>query len=190
VDIGTSDFDTCVDFLKPGQRALLVEPLKYYLDRLPDGPGITKVNAALSSKKGRGKMYYVKEELIHQYGLPNWIRGCNSFNKEHPTVVKLFEELKLPLDLITCERVKVLTFWDLVQKFNIHRIEFVKIDTEGHDHIILKEILECMRGGLKISQIRVEYNPFFGNTGKLDKLINGSNYKQAYLIEDNAVIQF
>ena len=77
VDIGTSDFDTSVDFLKPGQKVLLVEPLKYYLDRLPDGPGIFKANYAISTKIRTGYMFYVEEELIHKYGLPNWIRGCN-----------------------------------------------------------------------------------------------------------------
>jgi len=190
VDIGTSDFDTSADILKSGQKALLVEPVKYYLDKLPVGPGIFKKNAAVSCHKGKGKMYYVTDEVIKRYNLPNWIRGCNSFNQQHGTVVNIFEKLGLSLNLVTCEDVPVITFFDLIKEYNIKTIEFLKIDTEGHDHIILRSVMQAMRKGLKIKQIRVEYNPFFGNTRSLDLLITKSSYVQAYLVEDNAIINF
>ena len=54
VEIGTSDFDTNLDKRKKGQKILLVEPVKYYLDKLPNGEGIFKNNCAISDKSGRG----------------------------------------------------------------------------------------------------------------------------------------
>ncbi len=76
LDIGTSDFDTSLDLMKKGQNILLVEPVVYYLNRLPDGKGIFKQNCAISNRAGHGDIYYVSEEVMNRYGMPEWIRGC------------------------------------------------------------------------------------------------------------------
>ena len=53
--------------------------------------------------------------------------------------------------------------------YNIERIGGLKIDTEGHDHFILKEVYDCVSKGFKINSITFEYEPAFGNTKELDK---------------------
>ncbi len=189
LDIGTSDFDTSLDLMKKGQNILLVEPVVYYLNRLPDGKGIFKQNCAISNRAGHGNIYYVSEEVMNRYGMPEWIRGCNSFNKPHETVLKLFRELRVPLE-IECERIDVLTFKNLVDLYDISHIGFLKIDTEGWDHIILKGVLSCMKKGLKVKKIKIEYNSFFGNTKEIDNLIIGSSYIEACLLRDNLTIDF
>ena len=190
VDIGTANFDTSLDLMKEGQNILLVEPIKYYLDQLPSGPNIYKVNGAISRRHGRGKMFYVGEELIKKYGMPDWIRGCNSFNDYHPTVIKLFHQLSISIKKISCVYVPVYTVRNLVKSFKITSIGFLKIDTEGHDHVILKYILEEMKRGLKVKTIKIEYNSVFGNTTKIDDLIMKSDYSTASLLEDNLTIDF
>jgi len=53
VDIGSCDFDTAYDVAKSGDRVLLVEPIKYYLDRIPDRENQVKANVAISSTTGQ-----------------------------------------------------------------------------------------------------------------------------------------
>lgn len=195
IDIGTSDFDTSLDIRKEGQTILLVEPIKYYLDKLPNGKDIYKANYAISNNNIGGKMFYIKEEYIKQYGMPSWLRGCNSYGKPHPTVVRFFKELKFPMEqFVSIEEVKSITFNDLIKKFKITSIGFLKIDTEGYDHIILKEVLFQMfnrtHKKLWIEKIKVEYNQVFENTRAIDILLKKYNCNDVQLIGDNLIINF
>ena len=119
VDIGTCDFETSLDVKKEGETILLVEPLLYYLNKLPDGPGITKANLAVSDKKCEGKIYYVEEEDIKKYDLPFWIVGCNRFNEPHPTVAGIIRDYRakkddLPDDIIKVSDCLTVTFKELL----------------------------------------------------------------------------
>jgi len=144
IDIGTSDFDTSLDLMKEGEKILLIEPVKYYFDNIQLRPGVYKINCAVSNKSGHGKIFYVNPQIIKKYGMPDWIRGCNSFNKSHETVLRFFREKGL-LPEIECESVGVLSFKDIVKLFKIISIGFLKIDTEGHDHIILEDVFKCIK---------------------------------------------
>ena len=155
VEIGTSDFDTMIQKCDDDAKGISVEPLKYYQDRLPNKPNVKKINVAVSDRNGKANVYYVSEENILKYGLPSWIRGCNSIDKIHPSLndeVKwVSDALKLCLrgtgkkiqDLVEVVEIDVMTFDKLIAVGDITGIEFLKIDTEGHDLIILKEYLKC-----------------------------------------------
>ena len=43
-----------------------VEPMKIYLDKLPDKPNVIKVNKAISNIRGEGYMSYLKPEDISE----------------------------------------------------------------------------------------------------------------------------
>ena len=188
VEIGTSDFDTNLDKRKKGQKILLVEPVKYYLDKLPNGEGIFKNNCAISDKSGKGEIYYVDDEIIKKYNMPNWMRGCNSFNKPHETVLRFFNELKTPVEF-KIDNVAVLSFVDLINLYNITKIDKLKIDTEGHDHVVLKSVIDCMQKGLKIKEIKIEYDPFFGNTDEINTLVLTSGCSAVSLIGNNVIMK-
>ena len=188
VEIGTSDFDTNLDKRKKGQKILLVEPVKYYLDKLPNGEGIFKNNCAISDKSGNGEIYYVDDEIIKKYNMPNWMRGCNSFNKPHETVLRFFNELKTPVEF-KIDNVAVLSFVDLINLYNITKIDKLKIDTEGHDHVVLKSVIDCMQKGLKIKEIKIEYDPFFGNTDEINTLVLTSGCSAVSLIGNNIIMK-
>jgi hypothetical protein len=52
LEIGTCDFevaDGCIDFNK---KYLFVKPINTYLDKLPFGENVIKLNAAVSNKEG------------------------------------------------------------------------------------------------------------------------------------------
>lgn len=189
VDIGTSDFDTSLDERKKDQIFLLVEPVKYYLDRLPEGKKIFKRNCAISDVNGKGEMYFVDGEIMKKYNMPNWMRGCSSFNKPHETVLRFFNEIKMPVE-IKKKTIDVLSFGTLVNLYNITKIGRLKIDTEGHDHIILRSVFDSIKDGLKIKEIKIEYDPFFGNTNELNNLILTSKCLSVLLAGNNVIMKF
>jgi hypothetical protein len=173
VDIGTSDFETRLSLKAPEDNILLVEPLFYYLSNLPSGPGVFKANFAISDTCSYGKIYYVKDELIRKHGMPWGVRGCNSLGGEHPTVVEILKNMNLPLSLISVEEIRVISFGQLVDIYGVTSIDSLKVDTEGHDHIILGDVLSLASKGFFIREIIFEYIESFGNTDKLDFLIKG-----------------
>lgn len=150
VEIGTCDFDT-----QAGHRAgLFVEPLKYYFDRLP--ATCVKENVAVSNYTGTTPMFYIPPEQIAAHGLPDWLRGCNSLGRMHPTVQHMLDGGGLPADIICQQEVPVVRLADLLAKHQITEITELKIDTEGHDAIIVHDLLDT--SPLRPRQICFENN--------------------------------
>ena len=143
IEIGTSNFDTLIQKASSETIGISIEPIKKYLDDLPDKPNCIKFNGAISNVSGMIDVYYVPKEDIIKYDLPDWVIGCNSVNKYHPTVDKLLKAKGLvSKDIICKETIPVLTFSDLVSRFNVKSCKHLKIDTEGHDITILKSYIE------------------------------------------------
>lgn len=86
--------------------------------------------------------YYISEENIQKYGLPNWVRGCNSINVPHPTVKRLMKERGIPAQAMTTMAVEVVRMKDILDEFEVEEIGHLKIDTEGHDCVILNDFLD------------------------------------------------
>lgn len=144
VEIGTSDFRT-----QAGKEyGLFIEPVKEHFDRLPK---CLKENVAVSNYEGEIDIYYIPSSVIEHQGLFNWVRGCNSVNVPHPTLVDFGY-----LEYIVCDRVKVVRIKSLLDKHEIKRIDLLKIDTEGHDCIILNDFLDTV--DIKPNVIQFESN--------------------------------
>lgn len=173
VDVGTSNFKTNLKFKKDGNLILLVEPLLFYLNELPAGDEIFKANFAISDKDSSTKIFYIHPTNIEKYKFPRWFRGCNSINDYHPTVKAHLLKHNLSLDIIESQTVEIITFKKLVEIYKITSIRQLQIDTEGHDHVILKNVLDYIKDtNFEISQIKFEWEPSFGNTEQLRNLIN------------------
>lgn len=141
IEIGTSDFDTLLQTCEPGKIGLSIEPLKIYLDNLPEVEGVTKLNYAISNFDGEIPVYWFEPNLINQFDLPDWVRGCNSVNKPHPTVEALLRESNL-LHLYQVSSCRSLTWDSLIKLHEISSVDLLKIDTEGHDAVILNMIID------------------------------------------------
>jgi hypothetical protein len=128
LEIGTSDF-------RYDKDAILIEPVRYYFDRLP--ADCKKFNVAVSDYNGIIDLYYLTDEEIVKYNLPRWVRGCNSTGRPHPTVVNLLKEKGLSPDIIRHDIVDVVTPTNLLKLIGNPRITDLKIDTEGNDCTIL-----------------------------------------------------
>lgn len=175
VDIGTADFETSISLINSeDEKIILVEPLLHYLNRFPNQKNIYKAPFALSDKDGISQIYFVSEETIMLNEYPFWAKGCNSINEPHPTLLSF-----IPIKNFEMANVPVLSVSNFINLYQIEHIGQLKIDTEGHDHIILKEFLNCQKNNnLVIDKIIVEYIPVFKNTDTLDNLFE--EYKKEF----------
>ena len=143
IEIGTSDFDTELQSSSADAKGLSIDPLQFYLDNLPEKMGVKKIRAAISDTNGEIELYYVLPEFIEKYALPHWVRGCNKIGAQHPIVVRLLESMGLdPLNIISRDVVVMKDIPTLFTEYNVDGIDTLKIDTEGHDCIILANYID------------------------------------------------
>ena len=140
IEIGTSDFETLIQSTE-NQIGLSIDAVSLYLDRLPNNPTVTKLNYAISNYSGTTNAYYIHPEDINKHNLSWYLKGCNSIGEPHKVTVRELKEKNLEHLLVT-EEVEVLTWKDLVKRHNIESVKTLKIDAEGHDTIIVDNIME------------------------------------------------
>jgi hypothetical protein len=134
IEIGTSDFDTIVQGCPEDSVGLVIEPLGIYLDRLPDKPRVTKVQAAVAidDVERMSLVYYVDPDDIQKHGLPEWLKGCNSIDGYH------YQHRKLGItEMVQTEMVRQVPIGKVLDDHQVGRIKVLKIDTEGADCRIL-----------------------------------------------------
>lgn len=122
IEIGTCDFDTLNFLSDVGWRGVMVEPVKKYLNNIPQKPNIHYLNYAVDWECGTRTMYLVNDSTVnddHDYA------GMSSFYKGNPN---LTEEII----------VNTITFEKIFSLCNITEIDILKIDAEGYDLEILK----------------------------------------------------
>jgi hypothetical protein len=142
VEIGTSDFETEIQ-KNDGRRGLSIEPIKYYLERLPDNPTCTKLNLAVSDYTGTCTINYLSGEMIAAHELPWWVKGCNTINSYHPGVSRLCQERGWDIAKVaTSDIVEVVPLLNIMQR--VSGVYLLKIDTEGHDVVILSQFAKDM----------------------------------------------
>jgi len=172
IEIGTSDFDTIIESTDDNKVGLTIEPLKFYLDRLPNKQNVKKLQIAVSDADGEIEIYYIPEENIQKYSLPWWVRGSNSVGKPHPFTVKEIGK-ELYDSIVQIDRVPTVSWNSLVEKENIGSISYLKVDTEGFDHVIMNDYLKMCESNpeLYADVIKFERHPEVSNIPKIDELI-------------------
>ena len=150
IEIGTSDFRT-----QAGQvDGVFIEPVKYYFDRMVrDAMSVLELgknkshfeNVAISDYEGEVNIYSVKADNMLSMGAPEWMRGCNSIGKPHPSVISWCEAHSIDATEYTHkETVKVVRIKSIIDKYKITELDLLKIDTEGHDCVILNDYLNTV----------------------------------------------
>jgi len=155
IEIGTSDFYTLLQTTE-GQIGISIDPIKLYLDNLPNNPHVIKVNCAISDKNGVVDVFWVDPKDIEEYKLLHFIRGCNSIIKPHITTMGELKEknLEFLLKQTTCE---MITWKTLVERYDVQKLDTLKIDTEGHDCVIINDMIDN-DGGVLPKKIFFEGN--------------------------------
>ena len=144
IQIGANDgmkFDPTYLYVRKYRwKGILVEPVEYVFEKLKENylgvKGLIFENVAIGNKDGFKKFYMLKKS--EGENLPFWYDEIGSFLKEN--VLKQRDRIEdIDKRLIT-EKIKVLTLKSLLEKHNVHKIDFLQIDTEGYDYHILKQI--------------------------------------------------
>lgn len=145
LEIGTSDFNTCIQDAADGTWGMSVEAVASYFNRLPDKPGVRKVHQAVSDRSGTIDIYYIPPETIQELRLPKWVRGSNSVNKVHPKVLRELQTRKIanPESYFAKDMVRVTDMETLLKEQNVATFQYLKLDTEGHDCVILQSLLRA-----------------------------------------------
>lgn len=143
VEIGTCDFDTLIEKADNVTFGISIEPIQLFLNKLPDKPNVQKINCLISNCEGIDDIYTVRPELYSK--LPEWVRGSNSISHPHPIVTRWLKQNQLPLDIFTKYTVRKTTLYTILTENNICSIDFLKIDAEGHDEIILEKFISDIK---------------------------------------------
>ena len=147
LEIGTADFDTEIEKADNNTRGFSIEPLKIYLDNLPEKPLCKKFNCAISNEDGDATVYYISPDNIKKYNFPHYTHGCNSIDNIHPVAHWLAHENNLDVnkivDKVVVKKYTLMNFLH-AQAPSVSQINYLKVDTEGHDtHIIQKFLEDC-----------------------------------------------
>jgi FkbM family methyltransferase len=165
IEIGTSDFSTLLQE-NPDKKGISIEPIKVYYDALPNPIKGYKLQCAVSDFDGTIEMNWVHPSDILDHSLPDWLRGCNSIGSH-------IHRDKFSSNLIRKELVKTITWDTLVKTHNVQSVDTIKIDTEGHDHIILSQILDhCELEYFRPSEIVFENNEL-ANKNEIVRIVDG-----------------
>jgi hypothetical protein len=133
IEIGTSDYETLIEIADDTTKGISVDAVKCYIDKLPNKKNVKKLNLGISNENTLLDVYYIPEKTIKENNLPYWVKGCNSINDYHPLHVDVHKYCEI-------EKVKVITTYELFYQNSVRNVRFLKIDTEGHDCIILKTL--------------------------------------------------
>jgi hypothetical protein len=139
IEIGTSNFDTELQECDDSATGLSIEPLQHYLDDLPDKPNVHKVCAALTSYDGYADIYHITPDDIKKHKLSLGAPGCNSLNAPHAGLKKRVKNYE---NIVKITKVRAITWNTLIEEYNVSSIGYIKIDTEGHDGIIVSCYLD------------------------------------------------
>jgi len=132
IEVGTSDFKTCIEKANTDTVGISIEPVKYYLDRLPNKDNVIKLNIGISNDiKKKSKVYYLEPEQLKKFNLPEHLRGCNSVGEIHPAIpTRCRSEVK-------SQEIELVPLGDVFEEYNVSSVNLLKLDTEGMDCEIL-----------------------------------------------------
>lgn len=146
VEIGSCDFDTCFPLLENGWNGIMVEAVKEIVDYLPTHPNLKIVNKVISDYDGVIEFYVSSGS--------DWVRGIShvaSLNHKGEKLLELDSNRKF---LNRKDTLQCITLDTLIDENKIDHIDFLKIDTEGHE----TNIIESYSWKVKPTLIKLEHS--------------------------------
>jgi FkbM family methyltransferase len=135
--VGNTINDPIFNKIDETTKLVLVEPIPYlfsqlqnnYNKKFKDNKNIIFINKAVSDKVGEIEMTFPSQDNDFSK-LPFWASQLSSVNPNHAT--RHIPQLKI--DKIY---VQTTTIDDIIEQYNIDKIDLLHTDTEGHDYNIL-----------------------------------------------------
>ena len=138
VEVGTDDFDAEIQEADDEDVGLFINPFQFYLDRIPHKARCQKYQALVSNRSEQIQVFYINPTKIEEHLLNDHLLGCNTIGRPHPEAMKEIQDLGLnPEDLLVSEMVPLVTFDQLIEKFNISGLYYLKIHTEDQNQVVL-----------------------------------------------------
>jgi FkbM family methyltransferase len=146
IEIGTSDYDTLIEKATDDIKGISIEPMKTYLDRLPNKQNVKKINCAISFNEEESlvDLYYLPEEVIKEHKLSWRLKGCNSIGDYHYQ-----HKRKKVQDKVKIIKIPAIPLPKILEEHNVKRIKFLKVDTEGADCLILMSLVDYLKNKSK-----------------------------------------
>ena len=129
---------------------LLIEPAKHIFKQLSENHnnlnGVFLENIAVAETSGLKNFYMLKNDInLEELGMPEWLDQLSSLLPER--IGKLWEVYegnplyqKFLRENMVVEKVQCITFHELLNKYNLNKIDLLQIDAEGYDYHILRSI--------------------------------------------------
>ena len=183
-DIGAHKGETTIDFSKNFliEEAYLFEPLKKNFDTLKDKlnyknriKNINKFNFALGDKNEK---IFINEALESSSSTINEINTSSRYFKRKEKIIKFFNKnAKVSKSQIVVKKAK-----DFILEQNISSIDFIKLDTEGYEFIILNDLGSFIKN-VKLILFEHHYDLMIRKKYKFNDLHNllfNNNFEQVY----------
>lgn len=129
IEIGSCDFDTLNPLAEEGWGGVIVEPVTEYLDNLPRHEAVTYINAAVDTQTKPRVLNVFKKEITSK---DRDFAGMSSF--ENYTLLQNAEHVEARM-------VPCVTYAEVLDESGVPQVDFLKIDTEGHDMAILRDVV-------------------------------------------------
>lgn len=121
------------------ETVVLVEPIPWWFEKLKKNykefPHFKFENSAIASETGKVEMVAVKPDSK----LPMWVFGCSMIGTKFTNLLGWMSDEELESYKCYVE-VPTLTLNDLLDRHNVSEVDILKIDAEGQDWNILKQI--------------------------------------------------
>ena len=153
--------DLILDYYKP-QKILMFEPqeeiFNYLKIKYNDNKNITLFNKALSNKDKSAKFNFNKHNLTSS------LSSLDPDNNYLKLKAKLFGTTSEGM-IVDIKTIQTTTLFSILERENIDSIDFLKIDTEGHELEVLQGMKEkiskvkCILVEFHIDEIYINYNP-------------------------------
>lgn len=125
-------------FAKTRWTGLLVEPVPYLCERVArryrDRPDVHVEQVAISDREGDAPLYRVQTE---PGATPQWFDQLASLDRE--VLLKHRASIHDIEARIIEERIKTVRLATLLEQHHFERVDLLVLDTEGHDHQILRD---------------------------------------------------
>ena len=157
VEIGVCDFDTLEPLLKNGWEGYFVEPIKKYADKITHN----MTNCAISSYNGAMKMYLSKDTNQWSKGISHAVNQQGEKLLEKAGNQKYYDR-KIEVNCYTLQT--------YLKRNNITYIDYLKVDTEGHE----MDIFEAYDWSVKPTFMKIEH--YHINDIKLSEMFQEQGY--------------
>lgn len=162
VEIGSCDFDTNLELIKGGRwNGLFVEPSPLYRTNLEKLISQTKESyncivesAVISDYDGEIEFTTAKDTSTESRHLGTWRRGIGSVTSKSHKGERLFDLADNSVYIDEVLKLECMTLDSLLKKYHIKHIDYLKLDTEGHE----VNILDAYSWDIKPNLIKLEHS--------------------------------